>query len=536
MDTETHVPYLIIGAGPAGLQLADLLRQRGDRYLVLERAESAGAFFERFPRHGKLLSINKVYTGYEDFESRRRYDWNSLLCDDEELQFTRYTEEYFPDAEALVRYLRDFAARRDLAIRYGTEVTAVRRGADRFEVETADGTVFTADRLIVATGTFKPVIPDFPGVELCEPYPDFDMDLEGFRNKRVMILGKGNSAFETAEELVPVTLKIQIAGQNSVRLAWVSHFVGDLRAVNNSYLDTYHLKGQNNVLDGELVEVTRREDGALDAKMWFESRKEHFTFVCDRIILCTGFRFDDSIFDPESCRLELAIEGRLPAMTCEWESTNVPDLFFAGTLMQSRDHHKTMSSFIHGFRHNILALDQIFERRYRGGDWRQVEEVERDPAALAATLVERVSTSAAIFLQPGFLGDMLVVPADESAPARLYHDMPVDYIREREAGDHDRIYVLTLEYGHVDGYVDPFALPRGVGVAEDFYLHPILRRYDQGELADKFVLPDDLDNDWRLHAGNLKAMREYMEGEMAARSAAPMAPVAMGEAAEGGAR
>ena len=45
--------YLIIGAGPAGLQLAALLEADGRRdYLVLEGADAPGAFFARFPGTG----------------------------------------------------------------------------------------------------------------------------------------------------------------------------------------------------------------------------------------------------------------------------------------------------------------------------------------------------------------------------------------------------------------------------------------------------------------------------------------------------
>ncbi|MCA9681728.1 MAG: FtsX-like permease family protein [Myxococcales bacterium] len=63
---DSQFDYLIIGAGPAGLQLGFHLEQAGLRYRILEASDAPGAFFREFPRHGKLISINKVFTGTDD--------------------------------------------------------------------------------------------------------------------------------------------------------------------------------------------------------------------------------------------------------------------------------------------------------------------------------------------------------------------------------------------------------------------------------------------------------------------------------------
>ena len=110
--TAVTLDYLIIGAGPAGLQLAALLEADGSATTWCWRARDVpGAFFARYPRHRHLISINKPHTGSDDPELNLRLDWNSLLSDDPALLFTTYTERYFPDADVMVRYLADFAAK-----------------------------------------------------------------------------------------------------------------------------------------------------------------------------------------------------------------------------------------------------------------------------------------------------------------------------------------------------------------------------------------------------------------------------------------
>src|SRR5438477_12085294 len=104
-----HYEYLIIGAGPSGLQMGYFLEKNGLRYMILEAGDSAGTFFKKFPRHRKLISSNKVSTGFNNTELNLRWDWNSLLSDSDEMLFKHYSKRYFPPADDLVRYLNDFA-------------------------------------------------------------------------------------------------------------------------------------------------------------------------------------------------------------------------------------------------------------------------------------------------------------------------------------------------------------------------------------------------------------------------------------------
>src|SRR6476659_2506887 len=88
--------YLILGAGPAGLQLGHSLERAGRDYLIVEGGEGPGTFFSTFPRHRKLLSTNRFPTGSSYAEGDLRGDWNSLLCDDGSLLCRHYSRCLFP--------------------------------------------------------------------------------------------------------------------------------------------------------------------------------------------------------------------------------------------------------------------------------------------------------------------------------------------------------------------------------------------------------------------------------------------------------
>ena len=120
-----YLDYIIVGAGPAGLQLAYYLQKNNRSYVVLEKSDAPGNFFRTFPRHKKLISINKVYTGIEDKEVNLRWDWNSLLSDDYSLLFKDYNKDYFPHSDSLVDYLKDYANLHQLNIKFNTEVVEI---------------------------------------------------------------------------------------------------------------------------------------------------------------------------------------------------------------------------------------------------------------------------------------------------------------------------------------------------------------------------------------------------------------------------
>ncbi|MBD2195572.1 MULTISPECIES: NAD(P)-binding domain-containing protein [Calothrix] len=498
MNVITEFEYLIIGAGPAGLQLGYFLEKCQRKYLILESGDSPGTSFEKFPRHGKLISINKIHTGYDDKEINLRWDWNSLLNDSDIMLFKNYSRKYFPNASDLVRYLHDFANHFHLNVKYGCQVVNINKDS-KFVVTDKDSNIYSASRLIIATGFAKPYIPQIPGIELAENYVDVSTDPEDFVNQKVLIIGKGNSGFETADNLIDTAAIIHIASQNPISMAWKTKYVGHLRAVNNNFLDTYQLKSQNAVLDASITKIERHEGKFIVSFAYTHANGEEEDLVYDRVIVCTGFRFDDSIFD-KSCKPELVINNRFPAQTSEWESVNIKDLYFIGVLSHMRDFKKKQSGFIHGFRYNIRAIQKILDYKYHNQEL-PYQLLTATPEALTEEILKRVNTSSGLWQQTGFLCDLIVI-SELGKSAKYYQELPKDYIHESKLGKCNHYYTISLEFGLEVGEIsDPFALDRvhknnASNAAQSAFIHPIIRRFCGSRLIQEHHVIEDLAAEW----------------------------------------
>ncbi|RXN20068.1 FAD-dependent oxidoreductase domain-containing 2 [Labeo rohita] len=338
-------------------------------YIILERNTGPGSFFNIYPRHRKLISINKIYTGRRNKEFNLRHDWNSLLSDRPDLLFQRISRELYPNADDYPRYLSMFAKELRLKVKYGADIGRIKasdfNGNQVYILTDQNGVTYQCSVLLVSTGLWIPQQVDFLGSDLVEGYESIPTDPEEFKDQAVLILGKGNSAFETAQSILGRASRIHLYSPSSVRLAWQTHYVGDLRAVNNELLDTYQLKSLDGLVEGRLedIAIVRREkDGgkrrtAKKRSQMSTGGKEQLYLTLtelldnqngnniskvtgqnlpgyhtdnfslrqpyDRVIRCLGFRFNFSIFDgsarpPQSS----GARGRLPGITawsyCEY--------------------------------------------------------------------------------------------------------------------------------------------------------------------------------------------------------------------------
>ncbi len=486
--------YIIVGAGPGGIQMGYFMEQAGRDYLMLEGGHQCAMFFSHKPRHRRLNSFNKRFNWFSEPEFNLRFDWNSMLTHDYSFLFREYSEELYPLADAMVKYLNDFAHHFELKIQYDTRVTHIARDPETklFILNDRNGNEYRCRALIMATGPVKPVIPDVEGSEYIEGYENHDTNLKRFEGKRVVILGHGNSAFETANHLANAAAVITILTRNKwLKHAWQTHYVGDVRAAGNAILDMSQLKLLHSVQGITPTKITKQEDGSL--RMYYTEEFPHWTtpgiatgwVPVDYIIRCTGWKYlDDELFAPDILPAPSEASGKYPWLSSMWEST-VPDLYYAGAAMEGRNRRSPIG-FIHGYRYTVRALYRLLEERYEGIPTPKEEfplKTGDDLKHLAEHLIKRLSTTSGLYECYGVMCDALAIDP-ESGNAELWYELPADYILESPYFANKKVMIFTLEYGfnnfpgsNPDSFVRRNDPERPGCVA---YLHPVFRYYENG--------------------------------------------------------
>ena len=187
---------IVIGAGPAGLAAAALLRRRGFETLVLERSGQVGArWAARYD--GLRLNSMRIFSTLPGYRIPRR-------------------DGRFPSRDAFVSYLGDYASHHGLDVRLETELDRVDRPeADGWwRLGTSRGPLL-ARYAVVATGFDAiPVRPDWAesGGFTGELLHSSELRaLQPYRGREVLVVGAGNSGLDIAGHLVDIGATVSVA-------------------------------------------------------------------------------------------------------------------------------------------------------------------------------------------------------------------------------------------------------------------------------------------------------------------------------------
>jgi putative flavoprotein involved in K+ transport len=191
---------IIVGAGPAGLAAAAMLRKDGHRPALLEQSGHLGDSW-RSRWDGLRLHTMRAFSGLPGAAIPRRYgQW--VARDD------------------FVTYLREYADRFELEPEFNVTATRVNRDPLGWRVETVNSAtgeigLRQSPIVVIATGYSRvPYIPDWPGrAAFARPivHSDDYRTPNPYAGQRVLVVGAGNSASEIAVELVEAGAEVTLS-------------------------------------------------------------------------------------------------------------------------------------------------------------------------------------------------------------------------------------------------------------------------------------------------------------------------------------
>jgi hypothetical protein len=137
---------------------------------------------------------------------------------------------------------------------------------------------------------------------------------------------------------------------------------------------------------------------------------------------------------------------KYPILTSQYESINVPGLYFGGTLMHTRDFRKSSGGFLHGFRYTLRSLFHILQETNHGIPWPHLLMPSLDAAA--AKFMSRINVASGLYQMFGLNADVLMMhESGARIELRYYEDYPLDrLLRLPDIVHATRILALTFEY------------------------------------------------------------------------------------------
>ncbi|KAJ0742669.1 putative indole-3-pyruvate monooxygenase [Helianthus annuus] len=253
---------IIVGAGPSGLATAACLHQLSIPYIILEREDCIASLFNKKTYNRLHLHLAKNF------------------CQLPHLPFPASFPTYAPIAQFL-EYLDDYASCFKINPRFCNRVKFAKYEEDeekwKAEAEVVGGGVkrYEGRFLVVATGETSDVfIPEVDGLS------DFKGEVihsteyksgEGYENKKVLVVGSGNSGMEIALDLsnYGATTSIVVRSPVHILSRWSFNLGLKLQKIIPMHLVDSFLVLVNNIIFRDLTRygIQRPQEGPIAGKV-----------------------------------------------------------------------------------------------------------------------------------------------------------------------------------------------------------------------------------------------------------------------------
>lgn len=280
---EIH-DVIIIGAGQAGLSVAYFLRRTSLNYVLIDdQAQIGGAWLQ----------------AWDSLQLFSAWSHNSLAG----WQMPKSNNDY-PTKYEFIKYLKAYHERYNFPILRNTKVTNVTKKEALFKIETNQGILFSK-ALVSATGTAKnPFIPQYPNQEAFKGIQLHSIDYkepQAFKNKKVLVVGGGNSGAQILSELSKVAFTKWVTDEEPRFLPEDIDGYDLFTQANLYFLNKEPSPANFNLSLSDIVQVDSVKDGKKrnvynavrpfssfygNGVIWTNGTEEAF----DAVIWCTGFR------------------------------------------------------------------------------------------------------------------------------------------------------------------------------------------------------------------------------------------------------
>jgi thioredoxin reductase len=252
-------------------------------------------------------------------------------------------------AHEFTQYLINFAEHYQLNIDTQIEVLSIEKENDTFTVVTNQGT-YSSKIVLVASGFFgNPYIPNIPGLRESPAvmHSHEFKSYKPFQNSRVIIIGSGNSAAETAI-LLAGHAQVYLLSRHSLKFFSKTKNLCNIRGISESYLlELINMEIIRHISNAKIKKV----DGNL---VHLDNR----IIETQHIICATGYHADLSALGKSQVKVDRST--RFPHIKITGESESIDNLFFAGPLAYT----KISSLLIHGFIKMVPKTMEEISKRF----------------------------------------------------------------------------------------------------------------------------------------------------------------------------
>ncbi|MDD2832932.1 MAG: cyclic nucleotide-binding domain-containing protein [Methylotenera sp.] len=301
---RNHYHIIIIGAGPSGLSAAARAAEQKLPYLLLEASEAPANTIRNYQRRKLVMAEPR------GLPLRSPLPFSASLRENVLATWEKVIVDY------------------KINVRYGAKVTGItsqepKKKSGRLQVTLSDGSVFTADNVVLAIGVQGNLRKlEIPGGDLPQIQYQLD-DPDAYQNETIIVVGGGDTGVENALALTPHNQVIILNRAEDFSNCKENNLIQLTEAKQKNTLDW--------LLQTRPVSIEANADGEFPITLFADTPKGIERIPCHRVIARLGALPSRPLLESFGIAFPTADLAALPELSSQYES-NVPGLYIIGAL------------------------------------------------------------------------------------------------------------------------------------------------------------------------------------------------------------